>query len=1136
MKSKIYNSKMKSATQQQLSSSSTAGYKARILYLWLLLICICCTKKDEHNEELFQVLNQEKTGIDFTNSLTYDNEFNLFKYIYFYNGSGVGAGDFNNDGLIDLFFGSNQAQNKMYINEGKLHFKDITQAARIPQDGGWTTGISVVDINNDGLLDIYVCRVGQYETLKSRNQLLICDSIDQNGIPQYTDRAREFGLDFSGFSTQAAFLDYDMDGDLDMFLLNHSVHQNGTFRPRKTFDGSYHPLSGDRIYRNDGNIFADVTKETGINSTAIGYGLGISIADINLDGYPDIYIGNDFHENDYLYINQQNGTFKDQSNEQLMHTSQYSMGVDVADINNDAYPEIISADMLPADPYILKRSLGEDEYNTFFSKISYGYHYQYTRNNLQYNRGNGMFSEIGLYAGIAATDWSWATLWMDFDNDGWKDLFVSNGIPKRMNDIDYINFVSSGEVQQKIAANKMEGSDISLINKFPEIKIPNKFYRNNGNLSFTDVEDKIGADMPGFSNGAAYADLDNDGDLDIVVNNIDAPALIYENKTSLKDSQSSLQIHVKGPPANINAVGATVIVFANNEIRTYQKFPAKGFLSSMETPIHIGLKNIKIDSAFLIWPDNTYQPISYTPGKNFLTIEYQKNLPSYNYSTIRDYYKNPVEPMIDLTVQSGLKFLHKESRFNEFDREPLLPRMLSTEGPALAIADINKDGLEDVYIGGARNNQAAIFLQQASGKFIKSLQPVIANDSIYEDVSATWVDVNNDGHIDLVVASGGNEFYGEDFHNSPRVYLNDGKTNFTRLENAFANLYITASSILPYDFNGDGYTDLFVGGRAVPFAYGEIPRSYLLLNDKTGRFKDVTNEYAKELSSAGFVTNAIWHDMDKDGDQDLLLSLEWGGIDAYINNKGKFTKKSLTNKKGWWNFLLPVDIDNDGDTDLVAGNLGLNNRLNASEDKPMRLYYNDFDGNGRKEQVLTYYLAGKEIPFANKAELEKQIPLLKKKFLYAADFASASLTDLFEADKLKNASVLSANYFSNAVLINNGKMEFEIKALPWQVQLSSFKCAVPVKLNNDDLPDLILMGNYYENNIEMGRYDADFGSMLINKGNGEFAYEKINGLTIKGQVRHIGKIKLPGKEAFILAKNNDSLQVIQFTGSLKKNN
>jgi len=1021
---------MKSATQQKLNSSRKAGQIINILFTWLMIFLLSCTNKEVQKDVLFQLLDHKTTGIDFSNNLQYNPEFNLFKYIYFYNGSGVGAGDFNNDGLIDLFFGSNQGQNKIYINEGDLHFKDVTGTARIPRDGGWTTGISVVDINNDGLLDIYICRVGEYETLKSKNQLLICDSIDQNGIPQYTDRAAEYGLAFSGFSTQAAFLDYDMDGDLDMFLMNHSVHQNGTYRPRNQFEDIAHPLAGDRLFRNDGTHFSDVTSETGIQSTAIGYGLGISVADINLDGYPDIYIGNDFHENDYLYINQQNGTFKEQNNDHLMHTSQYSMGVDVADANNDAYPEIISMDMLPADPYILKRSLGDDEYNIFFGKIGFGYNYQYARNNLQFNRGNGMFSEIGYYSGIAATDWSWAPLWVDFDNDGLKDLFVSNGIPKRMNDIDYINFVSGSEVQQKIVNNKIGSSDISLIDKFPEIKIPNKFFTNNGNLSFDDQASKIANDQPGFSNGAAYADLDNDGDLDIVVNNIDAPVWIYENQTNTTPGALSLQIKLKGSPQNINAVGATVIVYANSEIRTYQKFPAKGFMSSMETPLLIGLKNTNIDSILLVWPDNTYQALNIQPGESTISVSYQQDLPLFDYATIRDHYKSNIKRVTDITSETGLDFLHQESRFNEFDREPLLPRMLSTEGPALAVADINKDGLQDFFIGGARNNQAAIFLQQSSGKFILSNQQVISNDSIYEDVSATWVDVNNNGYLDLVVASGGNEFYGEDDHNTPRVYLNDGKANFSRLENAFSNLFITASSVIPHDFNGDGYTDLFIGGRTVPFAYGEIPKSYLLLNDKTGRFKDVTHEYAKELLTAGFVTNAIWNDIDKDGDEDLLLSLEWGGIDAYINHNGKFIKKPLTDKKGWWNFLLPVDIDNDGDMDLVAGNLGLNNRFIATKEHPVKLYYNDFDDNGRKEQVITYFLEGKEIPLASKSELEKQIPLIKKKFLYAADFASASLEDLFGAGKLKNASVFSAAYFSNAVLVNNGDLDFEIKALP----------------------------------------------------------------------------------------------------------
>jgi enediyne biosynthesis protein E4 len=1089
-----------------------------------------CNAKKKVDHPLFVTLDSKRTGLDFSNNLSYSPEFNLFKYMYFYNGSGVGAGDFNNDGKIDLFFASNQQQNKVYLNQGGLKFKDATTQAEIPQDGGWSTGVSVVDINNDGLLDIYVCRVGQYETLHSKNQFLINTGIDKNGIPHFVDSAKEYGLNFSGFSTQSAFFDYDNDGDLDMFLLNHSVHQNNNFRPRDAFKGTYDSLSGDRIFRNDGNHFTDVTKQTGINSTAISYGLGIVVADINLDGYTDIYIGNDFHENDYLYINQKNGTFKDEEEQCLMHTSQYSMGVDVADINNDAYPEIISMDMLPSDPYILKRSLGEDSYDLFHEKIGMGYSYQFTRNNLQYNRGNGMFSEIGLYSGVAATDWSWAPLWMDFDNDGLKDLFISNGIPKRMNDIDYVNFVSNGEIQQKITDNDMQGKDISLIKKFPEIKIPNKFFKNNGNLSFTDEDAVIDGNSPTYSNGAVYADLDNDGDLDVVVNNIDNPALVYENK-SADSSKHFLELKLNGPEQNKNAIGARAVLFSGNEIRTYENFPVKGFLSSMQVSLHIGLKNTKVDSLFLIWPDRTYQRISVVNGVTKQEVTYQKDLPVFDFSLLTKLDINNTLQAIDITQQTALNYLHQENHFAEFDREPLIPHMVSTEGPAIAVADINKDGLEDVFIGGARDHKSVVCIQQSSGKFIKAPEPVLDADSIYEDVGACWTDINNDGNIALIVASGGNEFYGNDFHNEPRIYLNNGKGNLSKLANVFPGIYMTASCVVPYDFNGDGYIDLFIGGRVVPWAYGQMPQSYLLLNNKKGSFVDVTSTYAKDLVHAGMVTNALWYDIDKDGDKDLLLSLEWSGIVAFINNGRGFTKKILSDKKGWWNFILPCDVNGDGNIDLIAGNLGLNSRLKASDKEPVRLYFNDFDDNGKKEQVLTYYVGGKEIPFANKAELEKQMPGLKKKFLYAEDLAKSSLSGLFGEDKLKGADILTANYFSNSVLINNGNLNFETKALPKEAQFTSYKDAVVVNANGDDKPDILLMGNYYDNNIEMGRYDADFGTLLINKGNGKFVCSNLNGLVVKGQVRHIQPITINHQQAFVLAKNDDSTMIIKFNSS-----
>lgn len=1099
----------------------------------LMALAMCITaacKNKEKQSPLFEVLDKSGTGLAFANMLTPSDSFNIFHYMYFYNGAGVGAADLNNDGLIDLFFAANQQQNKVYLNKGSMQFRDVTTAAGIPNDHGWSTGVSVVDINNDGLMDIYVCRVGDYGPLKGHNQFLICTGIDKDGLPHYTDKAKELGLNFSGFSTQAAFFDYDLDGDLDMYLLNHSVHENGTFRPRSEFMGKYHPLSGDRLYRNDSSIaFTDVTQQSAINSSAIGYGLGIAVSDINLDGYPDVYIGNDFHENDYLYLNQHNGTFKDDLNRCISHTSQYSMGVDIADVNNDGYSEIISMDMLPADPYILKRSLGEDAWDIFNLKIKSGYSYQFTRNNLQLNDRNGAFSEVGLYSGVYATDWSWAALWMDFDNDGLKDLFVSNGIPKRMNDIDYINYISNEEIQNKLRTDKIKEKDMALIDKFPQIKIPNKFFKNTGNLAFADLALQIGNDQSTYSNGAVYADLDNDGDLDVVVNNINEPALVYENKSNDKHDKAYVDLKLKGPAGNVNAVGAKAALFSAGQIYLYEKQGVHGFMSGMEIPMHIGLDKIKVDSAFLVWPDNTYQSLS-IPGNNpQLTITWQKGLPAFDYRVITNYKKNTALQLTNIADSIHLQFLHKENHFPEFDREPLIPHMLSTEGPALAVGDINNDGLQDVFIGSAKWEKSAVFIQKPGGAFYRTTQPAFDIDSTFEDVDACIVDVNKDGFNDLVIASGGNEFYGNDEHLLPRVYLNNGKGQFSRLPNAFPGIYETVSCIVPYDFNNDGYVDLFVGGRAVPWAYGQMPTSYLLQNDGTGKFIDVTAAHAKDLSTAGFVTRAIWFDIDKDGDSDLICSFEWGGIDAWMNNKGQFTRKPLTDKKGWWNFMLPCDVDNDGDLDLVAGNLGMNCRLKATDKEPVRLYYNDFDDNGKKEQVLTYYVQGKEIPFANKGDLEKKMPVLKKNFLYAEDFAKAQLNDLFPAAKLKAADVFTANYFSNAILINDGHMQFTTRPLPWQAQLTSYRDAVIVNANNDSLPDLLLGGNYYENTIEMGRYDADWGTVLINKGNRIFDVEGANGILIKGQVRHMQKIEIGKKEAFILARNNDSVMVVRFS-------
>lgn len=1116
---------MKSATQHKFNSNCKAWLAKFIVPITMILFS--CS--DEKNEvpALFEALESKSTGIDFANKLTPTAEFNMFKYMYFYNGAGVGVGDFNNDGLSDIFFSSNQGENKIYLNQGKMKFKDVTKEAKIPQDGGWSTGVSVVDINNDGLLDIYVCRVGKYETLQSKNQFLICQGKDANGIPYYADEATKLGLDFSGFSTQAAFFDYDLDGDLDFFLMNHSLRFNGTFNERSSYLNSFDTLSADYLFRNDNGKFVDVSASAGINRSIIGYGLGLSVADINLDGYPDLYIGNDFHENDYLYINQKNGTFIDTLEGAIMHTSQFSMGTDVADITNDGFPEIISMDMMPEDPYILKRSLGEDEYNLFHYKIRHGYHPQFARNTLQLNRGNGYFSDIGFYSNVYATDWSWAALWTDFDNDGWKDLFVSNGIPKRLNDMDYVNYVSNDELQQKIRANRIDEKDMALVEKFPQIKLANKFYLNKGNAKFIDAASMVSNNMKTYSNGAAYADFDNDGDMDMVVNNVDEPVLIYKNLSNdgiIK--KSFLELKLNGATSNLNAIGAKAVVFAKNEIRTYEKFPVRGFQGSMEVPLHIGLDKTNVDSILLIWPDNTYEKLP--PVKDsILTLTYQPELAQFNYSLFSQPISNPLRKAKDITNETGLSFLHEENPFNEFDREPLIPFMTSRDGPALAVGDINGDKMDDVFVGSSKFKKAVVFVRQPGGKFVRSNQPALDIDSTYEDVDAVWIDVNNDTFNDLVIASGGNEYYGNSSYLLPRVYLNDGKGSLSRLPEAFnKNIMLTASCVAPYDFDGDGFVDLFIGGRAIPWEYGTIPRSYLLKNDGKGKFTDVTDQFSKELSQAGFVKHGIWIDLDSDGDNDLILSLEWDGIIAFVNEKGKFVKRFLTDKKGWWNFTLPVDIDGDNDLDLIAGNLGLNNRLKASEKRPVRLYYNDFDDNGKKEQVLTYYLGEKEIPFATKDELVKQIPELKKKYLYAEEFAKASLSDIFKKGKLGSASLFTADYFSNVILINDGNWNFRLKELPWQAQLTPYYDAAIAEMNGDGRPDILLGGNFYPNNIQMGEYDADYGAVLLNIGNGNFNYALLDGTVIKGEIRRIRKLAFGKEPAFILARNNDSLKVI----------
>ncbi|MBM3444848.1 MAG: hypothetical protein FJX83_07675 [Bacteroidetes bacterium] len=1085
----------------------------RVIFFSLLLGCTAAEKP------LFELLDERTTGLEFVNALRPTSKVNMLTYMYFYNGAGVATGDFNKDGKYDLFFCSNQDQNRMYLNEGEMQFRDITAEARIPNDGGWSTGVSVVDINHDGLLDLYVCRVGNYETLQQGNQLLICKGISANGIPYYADETDAYGLTFRGFSTQAAFFDQDLDGDLDMYLLNHSLRYNSTFNSRDTYFNTYDSLSGDRFFRNEAGRYVDQTRMVGINSSIIGYGLGIVVSDVNRDGYPDVYIGNDFHENDYLYLNDQKGGFAETLETATAHTSQFSMGVDAADINNDGWPELISMDMLPEDPYILKRSLGEDEYNLFNMKLRYGYNHQYARNNLQFNRGNGTFSEIGVYAGVHATDWSWSPLWTDFDNDGFKDLFVSNGIPRRLNDIDYVNFISNDDIQARIRSGEMSEKELKIVEQFPQIKLRNKFYRNSGDMRFVDVASRIANDKETFSNGAAYADLDNDGDLDIVVNNIDDHPFIYRNHAA-QDSAAAITLQLSGSPMNPRAVGAQAIVYQSQSRRYADKYPVRGFQSSMETDLYIGAGRDPIDSITIIWPDLRYSVIKNLGSTKLLKVEYHSDLPIWSVKQDGQTFDPGSSAWRETSVP---EWIHQENRFNEFDREPLLLKMLSTEGPAAAMGDMNNDGKPDLFLGSSKGYKSSIVLDAGGSKKIVRL-PELDADSTYEDVDAVWTDIDKDGWQDLIVVSGGNEYYGETPYLTPRLYHNEGGASLVRRTDAFPQMSTTISCVRTADVNRDGYIDLFLGGRAQPFGYGKAVSSYLLINDGKGRFTDQTMILAPVLKDIGMVADAQWLDVNGDKRLDLVLAKEWDRVSVlYANENGRLTAPAAIGESGWWNVLIPVDWDGDGDMDWIAGNNGSNQRLKASTAFPVRMYCNDFDGNGVGEQVVTYYVGGKEICFAVKSDLERQMPILKKKFLYAGDFAKASLNDIFDAKKLAGAVTWTVTENRSLLYLNEGSKGIRTVALPWQFQLSSLRAGVALDVNEDGRMDVLLAGNYYENNVQLGRADADQGGILLNQSNSTGVYVPMKGAALKGQIRKI--ISLHDK--LLLIRNNASASILQ---------
>lgn len=1083
---------------------------------WILIGVIFlltnCSKKQP--ETLFVTKSSDHTGITFKNELVQTPELNILNYLYFYNGAGVAAGDFNNDGLVDLYFTSNQGADKLYLNRGKLKFDDITDTAQIKNDSGWTTGVTHVDINNDGFLDIYVCKVGDHGQIIGKNLLYVNQGIDKNGMPTFKEEASKYNLDFIGYSTQAAFFDYDLDGDLDMYLLNHSVNPNRSYgkgNKRAMTDS----LSGDILFRNDDGNFVNVSKEAGIFQGSIGYGLGLAISDVNNDGYPDIYVGNDFFENDYLYINQKDGTFVEMislDDRRMGHTTHFSMGNDIADVNNDGYADILSLDMLPEDLETYKTSGLEYSYPVYQQYLKNGFAPQYMQNTLHLNMGGEYFGEIANLSGIDATEWSWGALFADYDNDGFKDLFISNGIQGVTNDMDFINYISNEEIQKNIEKG-LSDKDMELIDRLPSKKVPNYFYKNNGGTTFSNVTDSWSQKQPSYSNGCAYADLDNDGDLDLVVNNVNDEALILEN--ALKEG-NSIKFEFEGTPKNPFGIGAKVVLHESSSTSIQENIATRGYLSAKDNSLSFGVgKDSIIDSIQIVWPKGTYQTLRDVKSNQTLTVS-AKNA-SGNY-----YLEQPQKP--DPYFSSSVKnldFTHKEQQSLDFDRNPLLPFSNSNEGPSVSVGDVNGDGFDDLFISGAKKQASVLFLQDKNGNFKESQQDLFEQDAMNEDVDHVFFDADNDKDLDLLVVSGGNEFtQGRPLQ--PRIYINQNGS-FVKNEQQFNGVAINASKVDAVDMDNDGDLDICIASNMVPTQFGEVSKQYLFKNDGKAGFTEVTETLAPSFEKVGNVKDFVWVDLDKNGYKDLVVAGHWIPITIFLNNGEKLVQQEqngLDNTHGWWNSIKLFDMDNDGDLDILAGNWGLNTKFHASVEKPITLYSNDFDDNGSVETLVTHFHGDRETAFASKDELAKQMPFLNKKFLYYKDFAKASLEELFGKDKLESAKKRKVYELATSYFENDGNGNFSPKELPLLVQSSSVNDIYIENIDKERINEILMVGNNFEISTQLGRLDASHGLLLQNDGKGNLSWKQ--SLNVSGAARKIEKITINGNEEFIITLNNDS--------------
>ena len=1067
-------------------------------------------------KKLFSLLPSSATNIHFKNTLTDSTRLNFLDYLYYYNGGGVASGDINNDGLIDLYFTANsKGQNKLYLNKGNFVFEDITANAGVAGISDWCTGVTMVDINADGFLDIYVCAVAGKLTLEGHNQLFI-----NKGNNTFTDESAAYGLDFSGFSTQAAFFDYDKDGFLDCYLLNQSMHSVETYGDTSA-RRLVSQLSGDRLYKNERGVFKNVSQEAGIFSSALGYGLGIAIADLNNDGWDEIYVGNDFHENDYYYVNNKNGTFTESGAQAFGHYSRFSMGNDIADYNNDGQLDIFTCDMLPAREEILKTYASDDQPDIYEYKLKRnGFQNQYSQNCLQKNIGNGTrFSEVAYASAVAATDWSWCPLLADYNNDGIKDLFITSGIVKRPADIDYIKFISDEDIKSRL--NQSRAIDNEVLNNMPGGKSHNFFFEGTKGEIFKEQSKNWGIDRSSFSNGAAYADLNNDGTLDLIANNINEEAFIYKNN---EENKNHLTVSFRGMLNNSFGLGAKVYLFTKQGVQYQQLYTTRGFQSAVEPRLHFGLDTLKyVDSMLIVWPDFKFQVIKNISTNQFYIANYKKAGAVFNQA---DYLPASPESFTDITLLSGIDYVHKENNFIDFNFQYFIPHKISTQGPRLSVADVNNDGLEDFFACASKNSHAQLFLQTPTGRFVKGKMPAMI-DSVCEQVNALFVDIDNDGDKDLYVVSAGNEEEANAPSLQDHLYINDGKGGFAE-EKKLPVFYGNKSVVCAADIDNDKDLDLFVGGRCVANSYGQIPQSFILINDGRGNFILDTLFWGKSLQHIGMVTGASFVDINKDRKPDLVMAGEWMPVLYALNNGKGFSvttadKNALT---GWWQSLQVADVNQDGYDDIVAGNFGINSKLHATAKSPIKLYLKDIDANGTTDPILTTTdpATGKEYPFLLKDELERQLPYLKKEFFYAKDFAGKSVQQIWKK-KLADATVLNAQTLQTMIFINNGKGAFDAKVLPTPMQFAPVFGFAGLSMGRDF--NLLYAGNFFGVVPYEGIYDA-LVPAFYNEASGTITNTPLLN-SIRGEVRDIKLIQLANKKKGILiAKNNDELQLLQY--------